>query len=195
MGLQTRDEKYVLISVMGPHAGESEAEIFKRKIGDIEKIGKTFWLIKSHQGKPDKVQHICKRAKEEDKAVYCIFIEASSNMGAIPTKAASLAKSYSGDGKIWESLPAELSGVTGKIDTSTYALVFNQLELVRQERIDLWDYANYFEQEDPVRIFQGGSTLCAAKKDMKNHRNRMQAHIRKVIALGRLCPPFCVWLR
>ena len=195
MRLQISDEKYVVISVMGPHAGEAEAEIFKRKIGDIEKIGKTFWLFKSHQGRPDKVQNICKRAREEDKAVYCIFIEASSKFGATPTKAASLAKSYSADRKIWENLPTELSRVTGKVDTSAYALVFDELELVQQKRIDLWDYANYFEQDHPVRISQGGSTLCGVRKNMKTHTNKIKAHIRKVIALGRLCDPFCVWLK
>jgi hypothetical protein len=91
--------------------------------------------------------------------------------------------------------PKGLSPVTGKIDRSAYALVLNQLDLVRAESIDLWDYADYFKQDHPVRIFQGASTLCGVKKDMKTHRNRIKAHIRKVIAFGKLCDPFCVWLK
>lgn len=195
MGLQATNGKYIVISVMGPHAGESEDEIFQRKIGDIKKIGHTFWLIKSFQAKPNMVQQICQIAKKENIEVYCDFIEASSREGATPTKEASSAESFSADGKRWEDFPKGLSPVTGKIDRNAYALVFNQLELVRAKRIDLWDYANYFEQDYPVRIFQGGSTLCGVKKDMKTHKNRINAHIRKVVALGKLCAPFCVWLK
>ena len=61
MSLQASNEKYIVISVMGPHAGESEDEIFQRKIGDISKIGLSLWLIKSHQAKPNMVQDICGR--------------------------------------------------------------------------------------------------------------------------------------
>ena len=195
MVLQANNEKYIVISVMGAHAGETEDEIFQRKIGDIKKIGHTFWLIKSFRAKPNMIQQICQKAKKENIEVYCNFIEASSSKGAAPTKEASRAKSCSSNGKNWEDLPKGLSPVTGKIDRSAYALVFNQLELVHAKRIDLWDYANYFEQDHPVRISQGGSTLCGVKKDMKTHTNKIKAHIRKVIALGRLCDPFCVWLK
>ena len=96
--------------------------------------------------------------------VYCLFIEASSSKGATPTKKVSLALSYSADGKRWEDLPKGLSPVTGKIDRSAYALVFDQLELIREKRIDLWDYADYFDQDHPIKILQGASTLCGVKK-------------------------------
>ena len=33
------------ISVMGDHAGEGVDKIFKRKIEDITKINRTFWLV------------------------------------------------------------------------------------------------------------------------------------------------------
>ena len=192
MSLQASNEKYIVISVMGPHAGESEGEIFQRKIGDIKKIGHTFWLIKSYQAKPNMVQQICQSARKENMEVYCNFIEASSSKGATPTKEASFAESYSADGKKWKDLPKGLSPVTGKVDGSAYALVFNQLELVRGKRIDLWDYANYYGQDHPIRILQGASTLCGIKKDMRSHKDRIKSNDRKVIALGKLCDPFCV---
>ena len=195
MSLRASIGKYIVISVMGAHAGESEDEIFRRKIGDIKQIGHTFWLIKSFQAKPIMIQQFCQTAKKENLEVYCNFIEASSSKGATPTKEASCAKSYSADREKWEDFPKGLSPVTGKIDRSAYALVFNQLKVVYAKRIDLWYYANYFKQDHPVRIFQGGSTLCGVKKDMKIHKDRIKAHIRKVVALGRLCPPFCVWLK
>ena len=40
------NNQYCLLSVMGPHAGETPEVIFERKINDIKNIGKTFWLIK-----------------------------------------------------------------------------------------------------------------------------------------------------
>jgi len=189
------NEKYVIISVMGPHAGESEDKIFKRKIEDVNKIGLTFWLIKSYQSKPKRVQCFCKKAKTENKDVFCIFVEASSRGGATPTKTASSAKSYSKDEITWNNLPTGLTPVTGKIDRSTYALVFNQLELVHDKIIDLWDYADFFNQKQPLKILQGGSTLCAIKKDMSNHSDKIKSRYRKVIAVGKLCEPFCVWLK
>jgi len=41
-----------IISVMGDHAGEGIDRIFKRKIEDITKINRTFWLVKSPKTKP-----------------------------------------------------------------------------------------------------------------------------------------------
>ena len=195
LSLQATEGKFIVISVMGPHAGESEDEIFQRKIGDIRRIGRTFWLIKSHQAKPHMVQEVCRSAKKDNLEVHCIFIEASSGKGATPTKEASLAESYSADGKEWEDLPRELGPVTGKIDRSAYALVFNQLELARGKRIDLWNYADYFDQGYPIRIVQGASTLCGVKKDMSSQKDRIKSNDRKVIAFGTLCNPFCVWLK
>jgi len=195
LSLQATEGKFIVISVMGPHAGESEHEIFQRKIGDIKKMSQTFWLIKSYRAKPNMVQQICQTAKKENREIYCVFIEASSSKGATPTKEASFAESYSADGKKWKDLPKGLSPVTGKVDGSAYALVFNQLELVLGKRIDLSNYANYFRQDHPIRILQGASTLCGIKKDMRSHKDRIKSNDRKVIAFGKLCEPFCVWLK
>lgn len=151
---------FVIISVMGPHAGESEAEIFKRKIEDVGRTGKTFWLIRSRQAKPFMVQRICKEAKIELKHVFTVFVEASSVGGSTPTSSAASATSYSDDRRTWEDLPEGLSPVTGKIDRGAYALIFDQLKLYNSI-IDLWNYADFFDQEHPIKIFQGASTLCA----------------------------------
>ena len=48
-----------IISVMGDHAGEGVVDIFNRKIEDITKINRTFWLIKSPKAKPQLVQKMC----------------------------------------------------------------------------------------------------------------------------------------
>nr|AAU84339.1 hypothetical protein GZ9D8_8 [uncultured archaeon GZfos9D8] len=181
---------------MGSHAGESETEIFNRKIQDIDKVSLTFWLMKSHKAKPQMVQQLCLEANNKNTKIYCIFIEASSKGGAIPTKTASFAKSYSKDKLTWDVLPHGLSPVTGKIDDNAYALVFDQLERVDDViNFDLWMYANFFDENSPIKIIQGASTVCAVKKDMINHSDKIKSRSRKVIAVGRLCEPFCVYLK
>jgi len=75
------DIKYVVISVMGPHAGESENEIFIRKIQDIHNIGRSFWLMKSHQSKPKMVQELCSTANVENAECYCLLEKLGEHFG------------------------------------------------------------------------------------------------------------------
>lgn len=186
--------QFAVLSVIGPHAGESENEIFNRKIQDIKNIGRTFWLMKSFKAKPPMVQELCQKAKGKDERAYCIFIEASSKGGALPTKTATYAISSSKDNTTWENLPDDLSPVTGKMDGQAYALVFDELEIV-DDVMDLWNYANFFNEEEPIRIIQGASTICASKKDMQCHSKRMISRYRRIMAIGRLYFPYCVYLR
>ncbi len=192
--LQIEKKEYCIISVMGPHAGESSEEIFKRKISDTYKVGKTFWMIKSFRAKPDMIQKILIMAQNNNLEVKVYFIEASSKGGAIPTKTSESSKYYSQDRIEWESFPIDLSQVTGKIDAGACAVVLDKLEL-REDIIDLWDYADLFNQEEPIKIQQGASTVCAIKKDMSKCNNSIKSHIRKTIAVGRLCSPGGVWLK
>lgn len=109
------NEKFVIISVMGLHAGESSQQIFSRKISDIQRIGKTFWVIQSYKSNPPKVQTLLQKAKTAEKDVFCIFISPSTKGGAKPTTENKKADSFSLDKFHWEKLPAGLSPVTGKI--------------------------------------------------------------------------------
>lgn len=187
------NNEYMIISVIGSHAGENEEEIFRRKINDIDSSGKTFWLIKSWQAKPDMVQEICRHAEDKNKNVYCIFIEASTFGGAVPTKQASSAQYYSSDNSGWLEIPDNISPVTGKIDRSAYALIFDNLKMY-DGNIDLWDYADFFNQSNPVKISQGASTLCATRQDMRDIQNKIKSRFRRIVAIGKLCKPFGVWL-
>jgi hypothetical protein len=188
-------EKLVLISVMGPHAGEDEVEIFKRKINDIGKVGKTFWLVKSHQAKPDTVQKICKEAKADGKNVFCFFVRSSSRGGATPTKTSDSAELYSDDRVKWNELPAGLSPVTGKIDSGAYALIFDELQL-NMGTLNLWNYADFRNQSKPIKIMQGGSTLCAVKKEVNcPQEERIKSRYRDIVAVGKLAEPYGVWLK
>lgn len=114
------ESKYLIISVIGPHAGETENKIFERKIEDIINVEKTFWLIKSHQSKPDIVQQFYRIGLSEKFKIYCFFIEPSSIGGANSTKTDMSAKSFSSDGETWQKLPDRLGPVTGKIDKGAY---------------------------------------------------------------------------
>jgi len=185
--------KYVLISVIGPHAGESENKILNRKIQDINNVGFTFWLIKSYRAKPKLVREFCLEANAKGTECYCVFIESATKKGAIPTKSAYSAKEYSIDNINWSNLPRALTPVTGRLPA--YGLIFNHLELMNGE-IDLWNYVDFFNQKEPLKIIQGASTICAIKKDdTLNHVGGIKSRFRKVIAIGKLCKPFCVYLR
>jgi len=52
------------------HAGEKIDIIFKRKLLDIKKTGKTIWLIRSPKASPPQIQKLCKNSQ-----AYAIFIE------------------------------------------------------------------------------------------------------------------------
>lgn len=58
-----------IISVMGDHAGEGVDAILKRKIADIGRVGKTFWLMRSPKAQPAQVQKMCRAAP-----AYVIFV-------------------------------------------------------------------------------------------------------------------------
>lgn len=186
---------YSLFSVMGPHAGESSAAILARKIADFRNTGRTFWVVRSHKAKPDMIQSVgatvCGRSGE----ALCAFLAPSSPRGAVPTKAASAAVEYSADRCAWNPLPDGLTPVTGQLTPITCALVLDQLCLLTSAVVNLWQYADFFDPERPVRIRQGASTLSVIRKNTSTHPDRMKSHIREVIAVGRLVHPFAVWLR
>lgn len=180
---------------MGPHAGEKSHAIFNRKIKDINNVGKTFWVIRSHKAKPDMVQAICNADRDQSTGPLCAFLEPSSVGGATPTKTSSVAAEYSTNLSKWEKFSNGIGPVTGQITRNTCALVFNQIVFPKLEVLDLWQYADFFNQEQPVKIRQGASTIGVVAKDTTTHPDRMKSRIRQVVAVGRLCEPFAVWLR
>ncbi len=186
---------YSILSVMGPHAGEDSDAIFKRKMADIRNVGRTFWVIRSHKARPDMIQVIGSAARNRADEPLCAFLEPSSPGGAVPTQTSSAAAEYSTNLSTWETLPPEIGPVTGKITRSACALVFDQIALRESAMLDLWQYADFFNQEQPVKIRQGASTVGVVARDTSAHPDRMKSRIREVIAVGRLVEPFAVWLR
>lgn len=179
-----------LISVIGDHAGEDMPTIFKRKIEDIQKVNHTFWLIKSPKAKPAAVQDFCKSGP-----VYVLFIAPATTGGARPTEVNEKAATYSLDGLKWQALPVGLGPVSGKLDSRAYALVFDMLTIVDNATVDLWAYSDFDNTEKPIKMILGCSTVCATKKDMTNHSDKMKSRFRKIIAVAHLTKPYCVFVK
>ena len=180
---------------MGPHADEDPDEIFARKMKDISECGRTFWLVRSHMAKPDMIHKFCSVAVQQACIPLCFFLEPSSPGGAMPTKSNDTASEYSSDLSTWHSLPTDIGPVTGRMSSGAFALILAELKMKQSDTIDLWDYANFFDPQQPIRIRQGASTVCAVGKDTRIHPDRIKSHLRSVIATGRLAEPYAVWLR
>jgi hypothetical protein len=181
---------HCVMSVMGDHAGEGPDAIFERKMADIKRIGKTFWLIRSPKARPAKVQGICNTNRR-----YTIFIEPASKGGARPTTEEVAAREYSHDGVSWQQLPKGLSPVTGKLDTGAIALVFDTMTTDIDRKLDLWEYGELSDIPKPLRFILGCSTICAVRRNTKSHPDKMKSHFREIVAVARLADPYCVWLR
>lgn len=179
-----------VLSVMGGHAGEDAYSIFDRKIADLNRVGRTFWVAKSPKARPPQVQDLCRLGPG-----YVIFVEPATAGGARPTVEADVATEYAADPPGWQSLPPGLGPVTGKIDNMASGLVFDRLTVEVDAPVDLWSYADRSDPEMPLRFILGCSTVCAVRKKMATHPFRMKSRYRAAVAVGRLVAPFCVWLR
>ena len=182
--------KSCIVSVMGDHAGEGAEAIFDRKQDDIERIGMTFWLMRSPKARPRQVQQICNSLP-----AYTIFVEPATKGGARATTIDDRAREFSNDGMSWRQFPQGLSPVTGKLDSSATALVFDMLSTDVSGAIDLWDYADAADSDKPLKFILGCATVCAIRKNMESQPGRMKSRYRKVVAVARLAEPYCAWLR
>jgi hypothetical protein len=189
---QARIADRVLFSVMGPHAKEGVNEIFSRKIKDIEVVGHTCWLHRSCKAKPDQVQRFCGGIP-----LFVIFLNPSSKEGARLTTEAQKATHFSVDSRNWSVMPPGLGPVTGKMGIA-FGLTFDVLATAPTSPtayIDLWEYHHCESADAPIRFNLGASTLCAERGDTSSSPLKLVSHLREVVAVGRLCLPFSVWLR
>lgn len=127
MSLLTEAKKadYVFISVMGPHAQESEKEIFDRKVLDIDKSGESFWVSRINQ----KFIEEC-NDKLKGKAGYLILVESSNDgKSAANTKGSKAATHYSKDKVNWSKIDPKISPVTGNLGNGATAYYYDGIEL------------------------------------------------------------------
>ena len=70
---------------------------------------------------------------------------------------------------------------------SAAALVFDQLTTdADNHTVDLWGYADAAEPDKPLKFILGRSTVCAVRKDMSGHPQRMKSRYRRIVAVARL---------
>lgn len=183
--------KYVVISVMGPYAGESEGDIFRRKTEEIEKHGFTFWHHQSYQAQPGMVQQTGEIAAREGELVYFILTRTGSRGSGTDTKRSRQATMFSKEEfGVYSPIPEGIYVETGK---RPYAIVIRGLILARWT-VDLWEYCDMFGK-GAVKTRQGGSTVCVFKASSHHIEDRMKSRFRDVIAYAEIIEPFSVWLR
>jgi hypothetical protein len=184
------DAKYLIISVMGPYAGEREQAIFKRKIGEIEENGFTFWHHQSNKANPKNVQRLGTNAKSENELIYFILIKTGSRTSGQDTKKSNQATKFSTRKKgPYKPIPSTIYVETG---FRRYALVIRDLRLASGE-LNLWDYSDYFTK-GPVLSGRGASTLCTIKKSSRDSEKKMKSNIREIVAIAEVIEPYSVWL-
>jgi hypothetical protein len=172
-----------VLSIIGWHAGETVEDIVERKCGDVAKVGSTLWVYQSWKARLVDVQNFGKLRASPP--VY--FLEGSAH----PAGTEHTASEMSVDGKHWKVLPSGLGKVTGKLPGG--ALVMANLKAVQDHEIDLWDYVEH-PALTPLKFQQGASTVCAIAAP-GGQAVGMKSHRRKVVAMGRLTPPFAVFLK
>lgn len=180
-------EKQCVLSVIGPHAGESMSQIYERKIQDIAKVGKTFWITSCGKFIFEKINELC-TAKD----LYVIFIAPSSPNGARPATMETAASGYTINGEFFP-FPVNMSPVTGNITRKTAALVFDELQLLDENNapeLDLWNYLDAVTLK-PIRFALGGSTKPCIL-NTSSEKSGMKSRYRKISAIGHFAAPFCV---
>lgn len=173
----------ILISIIGPHAGESYTNIFDRKIQDINKNGFTIWLINSYKSSPQIIKSL------EKAPTHVLFIAPSTRSGAKPTTCSNLATHYTIlPSNQTYTIPSGLSPVTGKITKNSCGLMLTELYMLEKETryIDLNKYADCNNLDSPIKFKLGCSTICAEKKNMNDHPDKLKSNIRKIIGIGKL---------
>ncbi|OGZ12600.1 MAG: hypothetical protein A3D67_04310 [Candidatus Lloydbacteria bacterium RIFCSPHIGHO2_02_FULL_51_22] len=181
---------YLIISVIGPHAGEGIAGIFLRKQQEIKNTGKSYWLIQSHKATTQQVQDLCKKAEARGYRAHCVFIEPTQRGGARATSHSQAVKLSSSDNRKWENIPDGIK-ITGKISKNSTGLVFDVLEVFNPlASFDVWQYSE-FGTKEPMKTMLGASTVCCERI----YSPGMKKRYREIIGVGRLAPPYGLWLR
>ncbi len=178
------DQPFCVLSVIGPHAGESMPQIFARKLEDIACCGFTYWLGRSYGCSP---QQFASLQAEQD--ITCYFLEPAVPGGARPTTEAGIAYEYFAN-DCWHPLNQHLSPVTGKVsDGRAWALVLKSIAFPVADTINLNAFTD-LRGGIQVKFKLGYSTVLANPSAPSD-----AVKLRKVAAVATLAFPFCVRVR
>jgi hypothetical protein len=172
-----------ILSIIGWHAKESPKDIVSRKRKDIAKVGRTIWFYQSWKARVTDVQHF--GSIYPNPTIY--FLEGSPK-DAITEHEARL---MSHDGSRWEALPNGIGKVTGKVPGGGFLI--GELSPVFDHEIDLWEYYEHPALQ-PLKFQLGASTACVVPTQ-KGPVEGMKSRRRQVVAIGRLAPPYAIFLR
>jgi len=191
------DAKYLIVSIMGPHAHDTPDAIFDIKQRQIETFHKCYWLHHSAYAKPETVRMLCAEARQIGQLPHCVLITPSSPHAARDTKSSAGAREFSVD-RIWpgEAIPEGLrpTGV-GKRPVS-YALVFDRLAVFSKEKrlsLDLREYSRF----EPLGLAidpRNHGTVCAVHEGPRSSIE-LKTPVRNAWAVARLTDPFAGFVR
>ena len=178
----------IIISVIGPHAGEDLSTIFERKIKDITTCGYTYWICKSRVISPEIISSFQNENKND---LYMIFIKTSTNSqgkDTLNSESATQVKEKNG----WQEIDPKLSPVTGKMPTNGFK--FDKICVLDQKsKIDLKNYCEWDmdinKRNNSIKIMMGKSTICVQKSENKQE---MKNGEREIVAYAKLADPFCL---
>jgi hypothetical protein len=187
-----KNADYIFISVMGPHAQESENDIFQRKAKDIDDAEESFWVSKINK----KYIEECIQ-KLNGKNGYLILVEASNNgKSACDTTGSKHATHYSTDKTNWNKIDDRISPVTGSLGNGATAYYYDGIELYKDngDQIDLDYYCEVGHESEAIRFRQGKSNVFA-KKNVNKLKGGMSSASRRIVAILRLKYPYVVWVK
>lgn len=176
------DKSVIIIVMAEAHGNLSQDEILDEKIQDIKTLGHTCWYGRSATIEPIRMRHV---------GPLQVFIIARASDGPGDQRHFDRFTQWSLDGQEWEQFPEGLHQVTGSAHAGGYwAMVLDQFEPAGEhEELDLWDYSD----QDGEGIFFNPFSY-AAYATPKASRG-MKSHVRRMIARGRLCDPYFVYIR
>jgi hypothetical protein len=177
--------EYLILSSAGSHAREDWCTIITRKTADIASTGHSIWVLNSNAARPDVLQSFCK----DHPACYVIFLgrERDGESGS-GTSTVERAQCYSGDNRSWSPLDRGLSHVTGRINRATTGLWLNALEEMKSGSLNLMCFRKQSNGEILARFERHESTYPVRRVAPA------QEGTYEILAVGRLAPPFGVWL-
>ena len=172
-----------ILSIVGWHGSEPPEQVVARKSKDIELVGRTLWLLQSWKASVQQIHNFSVLHSYP----MILFLEGD----ATPTCTADAAQQMSKDGVTWQAFPNGLGKVTGKLPST--GLVVGELSPASEEIADLWNYVEYPSLQ-PLKFQLGASTACVVPSPTGPMKG-MKSRLRKVVAVGRLFPPYAVFLR
>jgi hypothetical protein len=174
----------ILSTVAGRYGKEDWQVIIDRKSADVTGVGHTVWAMNSQAARPAEVQSFCR----EHGPCHVLFL--NKRFGNKPgSNTIDAAKRYSIDRRPpWLPLPGGLSPVTGLKNSFTTGLWLEELEQVHSRSIALGP----FLKQDGQRLTEFSNISSAYPVERVGP---VQDGEYNILAVGRLAPPFAVYLR